>query len=108
MSEPQIPPPPAPPNAPSAKASGRATTALILGILGFVCCQLCAPFAWYIGKNEVKAIKDGASPAAGQGIAQAGMILGIIGSIFLIFGVIWIFFMGGLAIMSALAGAAGN
>ena len=108
MSEPQIPPPPAPPLAPTSKASGRATTALVLGILGFVCCQLCAPFAWYIGKNEVKAIKDGASPVAGQGLAMAGMILGIIGTIFLVLGVIWIFFMGGLAIMAAMADAAGN
>jgi len=102
MSEPQIPPPPA------AKASGRATTALVLGILGFVCCQLCAPFAWYIGNQEVKAIKQGSSPAAGQGLAMAGMVLGIIGSIFLVFAVIWIFFMGGLAILSAMRGAAGN
>lgn len=97
-----------PPFAPAAKASGRATTALVLGILGFVCCQLCAPFAWYIGNQEVKAIKQGSSPAAGQGFAMAGMILGIIGSIFLLFAAIWIFFMGGLAIMSAIAGSAGN
>ncbi len=102
MSEPQIPAPP------SAKASGRATTALVLGILGFVCCQLCAPFAWYIGNQEVKAIKQGTSPAAGQGLAMAGMILGIIGSILLVFAVIWIFFMGGLAILSAMRGATGN
>jgi hypothetical protein len=93
--------------APSA-GSGRATTALVLGILGFLCCQLCAPFAWYIGKNEVAAIKAGTSPASGQGTAMAGMILGIIGTIFLVLGVIWIFFMGGLAMMSAMAGAAGN
>ena len=39
---------------------------------------------------------------------MAGMILGIIGTIFLVLGVIWIFFMGGLAIMAAMADAAGN
>jgi len=38
MSEP-VPPPPA------SSTSSRATTALVLGILGFLCCQLCAPFA---------------------------------------------------------------
>ena len=86
----------------------QATMALVLGILGVLCCQLCAPFAWYIGKNEVKAIKDGTSPVAGQGFAMAGMILGIIGTIFLFLGLIWIFFAGGLAIMSAMAGTAGN
>ena len=106
MSEPQIPPPP--PTPPASAGSSRATTALVLGILGFLCCQLCAPFAWYIGKKEVQAIKDGTSPAAGQGTAMAGMILGIIGTIFLVLGIIWIFFAGGLAIMSAMAGVAGN
>lgn len=108
MNDQYIPPPPAPPAAPATAGSSKATTALVLGILGFLCCQLCAPFAWYIGKNEVKAIKDGTSPAAGQGTAMAGMILGIIGTIFLVLGVIWIFFAGGLAIMSAMASSAGN
>lgn len=100
--------PPPPPMAPAATSSSKATTALVLGILGFLCCQLCAPFAWYIGKKEVQAIKDGTSPAGGQGTAMAGMILGIIGTIFLVLGVIWLFFAGGLAIMSAMAGAGGN
>jgi hypothetical protein len=94
--------------APASSGSSKATTALVLGILGFLCCQLCAPFAWYIGKKEVQAIKDGTSPAAGQGTAMAGMILGIIGTIFLVLAVIWIFFAGGLAILSAMSGAAGN
>jgi hypothetical protein len=90
------------------KASSRATTALVLGILGFVCCQLCAPFAWYMGNQESKAIKAGQSPAAGQGFATAGMILGMIGTILLVFGLLWIFFFGGLAMISALSGAAGQ
>jgi len=86
-------------------ASSRATTALVLGILGFLCCQFCAPFAWYIGNQELKAIKAGASPVANQGYATAGMVLGIIGSIFLVLGLLWILFFGGMAILSALAGA---
>jgi hypothetical protein len=102
MSEP-IPPPPAAP-----ATSSRATTALVLGILGFLCCQLCAPFAWYYGNLEVKAIKAGTSAATNQGFAMAGMILGIIGTIFLLFAVLWIVFFGGMAMLGALAGAAGN
>jgi hypothetical protein len=39
------PPPPALP----AKASGKATTALILGILGILCCSIVAPVAWVLG-----------------------------------------------------------
>lgn len=101
MSEPMVPPPP-----PSSSTSSRATTALVLGILGFVCCQLCAPFAWYIGSQEVKAIKAGASPASNQGFAMAGMILGIIGSILLVFWILWVVFFGGLAVMGALFGNA--
>jgi len=97
-----IPPPPGS----AAKGSSRATTSLILGIVGIVCCQLCSPFAWYMGNQETKAIKAGQSPAAGQGFATAGMILGIIGTIFLVFGILWIFFFGGMAILSAMSGAA--
>ena len=104
MSEP-VPPPPA---APAPATSSRATTALVLGILGFLCCQLCAPFAWYYGNLEVKAIKAGTSAATNQGFAMAGMILGIIGTIFLLFAVLWIVFFGGMAMLGALAGAAGN
>jgi len=93
---------------PSSGASSKATTALVLGILGFVCCQLCAPFAWYIGGREVKAIKAGASPAAGQGFAMAGYVLGIIGTVLLLFALCWVAFFGGLAVLSALAGLRGN
>ena len=35
------------------------------------------------------------------------MILGIIGTILLVFGILWIFFFGGLAMISALSGAVG-
>lgn len=101
MSEP-VPPPPA------SSTSSRATTALVLGILGFLCCQLCAPFAWYYGNLEVKAVKAGTSAASNQGFAMAGMILGIIGTIFLIFGLLWILFFGGMAVLGAIAGASGS
>ena len=81
----------------------------VLGILGFLCCQLCAPFAWYIGKTRrSKAIKAGHEPGRRPGTAMAGMILGIIGTIFLVLGVLWIFFFGGMAILSAMAGAGGQ
>lgn len=101
MSEPMAPPPP-----PSASTSGRATTALVLGILGVVCCQLCAPFAWYIGNQEVKSVKAGTSPATNQGFAMAGMILGIIGTLILLFTLLWVVFFGGLAVMGAMFGNA--
>jgi hypothetical protein len=100
-----IPPPPA---ATTSGTSSRATTALVLGILGVVCCQLCAPFAWYMGSKELKAIKSGASPQSAQGFAMAGMVLGIVGSILFILALLWIVFAGGMAVLSAMAGAGGG
>jgi len=85
------------------KTSGRATTSLVLGILGFVCCQICAPFAWYLGSQELKAIQAGQSSSAGQGVALAGKVLGIIGTILFVLAVLWVIFFGGMAVLSALA-----
>jgi len=72
---------------------------LVLGILGIVCCGLCAPFAWFIGSAELKQIKAGLSSQAGKGFAQAGMIMGIIGTILLILTIVgmliyFLFFVG--------------
>ena len=76
----------------SPPSTGNATLALVLGIVGLVgglgsccCClfvvlALCAPFGWYLGHKELRAIRNGRAPAAGQGAAQAGMICGIAGS----------------------------
>ncbi|MEZ5330512.1 MAG: DUF4190 domain-containing protein [Thermoanaerobaculia bacterium] len=93
--------PPAPPAPPSGGSSGRATTSLILGILGVVCCGLLAPVAWYLGSQELQAIAAGQSPAAGEGVAKAGKILGIIGSVLLILSLVWIFFAGGMAVLQS-------
>ena len=101
MSEPVSPPPPGPP--PAQASSNQPMIALILGIVGIVCCQLTAPVAWYLGKQELAAIAAGRSPASGEGTARAGMILGIIGSVFLIFGLLWVLFFGGLGFIQAMS-----
>jgi len=107
MSEPVAPPPPpGPPASPS--GSSQATTALVVGILSFVCCNLAGPIAWWLGKKEIDAIKAGQSPEAGQGLAMAGMILGIVATILLAFGLLWVLFFGGMAVLSALAQSAGR
>jgi len=84
------------------KPSSQATTALILGILGFVCCQLLAPIAWYIGIQEQRSIREGRSSPAGQGLATAGMILGIIGTVVLVFTFFWVFALGGMAVVGGI------
>jgi|ERR1700681_3815479 len=94
---------PPPPQVQQQPVSTQATTALVLGILGVMCCGLMAPIAWYLGNQELKAIQTGSSSASGEGIAKAGMILGIVGTIFLGLWLIWIFFMGGMTVLSALA-----
>src|SRR5262245_36782060 len=82
-------------------ASTQAIMSLVLGILSIVCCGILAPIAWYLGSQEQKAIREGRSPAAGEGVAKAGMILGIIGTVLLILGILWIFLWGGMAVLSA-------
>jgi hypothetical protein len=89
--------------APPPTSSSRGTTALVLGIIGVVCCQICAPFAWYIGNQEVNAIKAGTAPIAGEGAAKAGMILGVIGTVLLALSAVWILFFGGMTALSALS-----
>jgi hypothetical protein len=61
----------------------KATTSLILGILGIVLCSVIAPFAWRIGKSTVDEIDASNGQLGGRGSAQAGYIMGIIGTILL-------------------------
>jgi hypothetical protein len=101
-----------PPVLPGEPASSNSTTALILGIIGVVgsmgscCCCLavvpgaCAPVAWYMGRLELAAIRAGRSPAAGEGSAQAGMILGMVGSALLL-----LYIVGMLAYVALVGGA---
>lgn len=61
----------------------RATVALILGILGIVACSVVAPFALVIGRRSVKEIDASGGRLGGRGMAQAGFILGVIGTVIL-------------------------
>jgi len=72
----------------------QATTALVLGILGIVICQILAPFAWSMGNKEMQAIDAGRRPPENRGTANAARILGIVGTVLLgiaIIGVILFF-----------------
>lgn len=100
-------PPSPPPPAPAAKASGKAIAALVLGILGIVCCSVLGPVAWIIGSQEKKAIAEGRSSEAGQTLATIGWILGIIGTVILILAILWAVFWGGLAIIQSMTQGGG-
>jgi hypothetical protein len=61
----------------------------VLGILGVVLCQVVAPFAWVIGKRTLDEIDGSQGRVGGRGAAQAGYILGIIGTVLLGLGLIF-------------------
>ncbi|MDH3746105.1 MAG: DUF4190 domain-containing protein [Acidobacteriota bacterium] len=84
-------------------SSNRPVISLVLGILGILCCALCGPVAWFVAKQELNAIAAGHAPAAGEGMAKAGLILGIIGTVLLVFSLLWIFLFGGMAVFQGLA-----
>ena len=92
-------------------ASTMATVSLILGVVGLLgalggccCCfshmlSLCAPIAAILGYQERQAIQQGRSP-------QAGMILGLIGTGFLVLYfigiIVWIMIAGFSTVMQAI------
>ena len=93
MSQQPPPPPPSPyaygPPGPQPATSGSAVTALVLGILGLV---MCGPFtaipAIIVGRNATREIDASQGRLGGRGMAQAGYVLGIIGTV-----------LGGLALL---------
>ena len=62
----------------------NAVLSLILGIVGLVLCSLCAPFAWKLGKDSEAAVDASGGTLGGRGLATAGKILGIIGTVILV------------------------
>ena len=69
----------------------RATLALVLGITGvagapFFCglTLLVSPFAWVIGHRALREVRASAGRLGGESAAQAGMVMGIIGSVLLV------------------------
>jgi hypothetical protein len=69
----------------------QATTVLVLGILSLVVCQILGPIAWVMGSTELAGIDAGRRPPQNRGTAQAGRILGIISTVLMIIGVVFLF-----------------
>jgi hypothetical protein len=72
----------------AAPNDSQATLALVLGIISVFCCAILGPVALFIGNASRQRIQASNGTLGGNGLATAGMILGIIGTIFLVFGVI--------------------
>ena len=80
--------------------ASKATTILVLGILGIFLTWLLAPFAWVMGNRELEAIREGRRPPENRSLANAGRIMGIIGTVLLgpsVLFVILIVFVGAAA-----------
>lgn len=56
---------------------------MVLGILGLVLCSFVAPFAWITGKRTMDEIDASYGRLGGRGMAQAGYVMGIIGTVLL-------------------------
>jgi hypothetical protein len=73
---------------PARDLDGRATTVLVLGIVGLAVFQLLAPVAWYLG-NGVK--RDAATAGLPEpGTSKAGRICGIVGTVALLVGAVFV------------------
>lgn len=64
-------------------ASG-AVASLVLGVLGIVLCPLCAPIAWSLGRTAEREVDASGGSLDGRGLATAGKITGIIGTVLLV------------------------
>ena len=72
-----------------------ATTAMVLGIIGLVGIAFCggitlvlSPFAWAIGRKSLREIDANPGRFSGRDKANAGKIMGIIGTVFLALGIV--------------------
>ena len=65
----------------------RGALILVLGILGLVFCAFCAPFAWFLGNEDLAKMRAGTMDPEGEGLTQAGRIMGIIGTVLILIGV---------------------
>lgn len=63
---------------------GRGGLVLTLGILSLVACALLGPFAWAMGKGDLRKMDDGLMDNRDRSITQGGMICGVISSVLLI------------------------
>jgi len=79
----------------------KATTAMVLGILGLVLCSFVAPFAWVTGKRTMDEIDASQGRLGGRGMAQAGYVMGIIGTVLMGLALLMVVGLVLLAIVSA-------
>jgi hypothetical protein len=92
----------------------KSTTALVLGLVailgGFTCLVpiFVAPFAWVVGAQARKEIRQAPYQWGGEGRATGGMVLGIIGTAMIAIGLIAIFLIIVVIALSNSGGGSGS
>lgn len=82
----------------------QAVPAMVLGILGLVCCGLASPFAIWLGRKSMNEIDASGGMLGGRGQAQAGFIMGIIGTALWVLGVLFYVLVVALGVFAASKG----
>jgi hypothetical protein len=77
-----------PPESTAYPEASQASTALVISILGLVCCQVLGIVAWVMANNELEGIKTGKRNPANEGTANAARIIGIVSTVLLGVGVV--------------------
>jgi len=68
----------------------RGTLILVFGILSIVLCPFFGIAAWLMGNGDLKKMAAGQMDPEGEGQTKAGKICGIIGTVLMILGIIFL------------------
>lgn len=78
------------------RAPEGATTVFIIGLLSLVLCQIMGPIAWYMGADYAKRCKR--ARVRPDGLATAGMVLGIVATVLLVLTIVYIAVVGAIVL----------
>ena len=83
----------------------RGTTVLVLGILSMVTFPPLGIVAWVMGKSDLDAMRRGVMDPSGQGMTNAGYILGIIATVLTVLTIIPFLFCCVFGVLGSVGGA---
>jgi len=78
----------------------QATLAFVLGLLSVLGLLILGPFGWVVGRRVIRQIDQDPRQFSNRGLAMAGMVLGIIGTVFMLL-LVALFAVGVLLFMGA-------
>ncbi|MCO6004730.1 DUF4190 domain-containing protein [Actinoallomurus purpureus] len=78
---------------------------MVLGILGLVLCGLLSPIALFMGMSAKRRIRESGGYIGGEGNATAGIVMGAIGTAFIVLGLVFVVIV---IIMAAAASQSGT